>query len=361
MLSLRTVVKLIVMSKNRKRFLICALRFHGDILLTIPIVNCIKRVYPESAIDLLVYKGTGTIVENDSRIQNIFEAHQSSEISLFKRLFKEFNLIRRLRKNNYDFGLFLTTQWRVALLSRCIKVNKTAAVDDKKRRKSFWINSFSKIFPEAGNRHIIERNLSALETLGIKTVHGDSELRIDIPEESKAWVNGFIKDQSIKDNYCVLHPVSRRNVKQWKQESFAFLADHYSNLGMKVVMTSGPNSEEKEYLQSINNLSNSEIIDLGGKTTLFDLAALIEGAKFFVGLDSVASHIAAAVNTPGVTLFGPTRSENWRPWSEKIGVISRKGDEQLCSIHGHLKGKSKNCLCYITPEMVIQSLDKVVN
>ena len=108
-------------------------------------------------------------------------------------------------------------------------------------------------------------------------------------------------------------------------------------------------------------VGSDTVIDLGGKTTLFDLAALIEGAKFFVGLDSVASHIAAAVNTPGVTLFGPSKSENWRPWSEKIGVISRKGDEQLCSIHGHLKGKSKNCLCYITPEMVIQSLDKVVN
>jgi len=349
------------MDKNRKRFLICVLRFHGDTLLTVPIINCIKRVYPESAIDLLVYRGSGAILENDSRIENIFEAHQSSEISLVNRLFKEFNLIRRLRKNNYDFGLFLTTQWRVALLSRCIKVNKTAAVDDKKRRKPFWINSFSKIFPEAANRHIIERNLGALETLGIKTANGDSELTIDIPEESKDWVNAFIKDQSIKDNYCVFHPVSRRNVKQWKQESFAFLADHYSNLGTKVVMTSGPNNKEKEYLQSINKLSNSEITDLGGKTTLYDLAALIEGAKFFVGLDSVASHIAAAVNTPGVTLFGPTRPENWRPWSEKIDVISRKGDEQLCPVHGHLEGKSRNCLCYITPEMVIQSLDKVAN
>ena len=361
MLSLETVVKLIVMDKNRKRFLICVLRFHGDTLLTVPIINCIKRVYPESAIDLLVYRGSGAILENDSRIENIFEAHQSSEISLVNRLFKEFNLIRRLRKNNYDFGLFLTTQWRVALLSRCIKVNKTAAVDDKKRRKPFWINSFSKIFPEAANRHIIERNLGALETLGIKTANGDSELTIDIPEESKDWVNAFIKDQSIKDNYCVFHPVSRRNVKQWKQESFAFLADHYSNLGTKVVMTSGPNNKEKEYLQSINKLSNSEITDLGGKTTLYDLAALIEGAKFFVGLDSVASHIAAAVNTPGVTLFGPARPENWRPWSEKIDVISRKGDEQLCPVHGHLEGKSRNCLCYITPEMVIQSLDKEAN
>jgi len=87
MLSLRTVVKLIVMGKNRKRFLISALRFHGDILLTTPIINCIKRVYPESVIDFLVYKGTGVIVENDSRIQNIFEAHQSSEVSLFNRVF----------------------------------------------------------------------------------------------------------------------------------------------------------------------------------------------------------------------------------------------------------------------------------
>ena len=107
--------------------------------------------------------------------------------------------------------------------------------------------------------------------------------------------------------------------------------------------------------------SKNEPINLGGKTSLQELAALIREAKFFLGLDSIASHLAAAVGAYGVSLFGPSNSFNWRPWSEKISIISRDGSEEFCQKHGHLRGKYKNCLCYISPERVIQEIDKIIS
>ena len=68
-----------------------------------------------------------------------------------------------------------------------------------------------------------------------------------------------------------------------------------------------------------------------GKTTLIYLAALISKASLFIGVDSVASHIAAAVDTPSITLFGPSNVSNWRPWSDKAIVISRTNNEEICN------------------------------
>ena len=67
----------------------------------------------------------------------------------------------------------------------------------------------------------------------------------------------------------------------------------------------------------------NKVLNLAGKTSLLGLAALIKGAKFFIGLDSVASHIAASVNKESITLFGPSNPINWKPWSDKAKIIVR--------------------------------------
>ena len=124
-----------VMGEKKKRFLIAILRFHGDVLLTTPMISEIKRIYPDSILDLLVYKGTGILLEADERIDQILEAEPSSGLNLLKRLTKEIRLLRQLRKTKYDYGLFLTTQWRMALMGRSLRKAKTTAVDDAKRKK----------------------------------------------------------------------------------------------------------------------------------------------------------------------------------------------------------------------------------
>ena len=342
------------------RFLITVLRFHGDVLLTSPLINEIKRINPESVIDLLVYKGTGVLFEGDERINNILEVEPSSSASLTKRLIHEIQLLRKLRKAKYDYGLFLTTQWRLALIGRFLTKIKTAGVDDLKRRKPFWIKSFSTIFPHVGNGHIIERNLSALKALGFQVNQETPKLSLKIPPEEVDSGKKIRSKNLIVGDYCLLHPVSRRSSKQWTKEGFAKIVDHYSNQGISVVITSGPEDIETNYINDIANLTKSNFVNLGGRTTLFELAALIRDAKFFIGLDSVASHLAAAVGTPGVTLFGPSNPNNWRPWSNDIAVICRDGTEETCQKHGHLEGKYKNCLCYISAERVINKVDKII-
>ena len=72
------------------------------------------------------------------------------------------------------------------------------------------------------------------------------------------------------------------------------------------------------------------------------------------------SHISAAMNTPSVTLFGPSVSRNWKPWSERSIIIERTGKEEKCSKHYPLGGKFERCLCYIHATKVIESVDKAL-
>ena len=344
------------MVEKTQRFLLAVLRFHGDVLLTTPMISEIKKNYPESIIDLLVYKGTGSILESDHRVNNIIEAEPSSSSNVLIRIFKEIQLLRKLNRADYDFGVFLTTQWRMALMSRCLGGAKTAGVDDIKRRKSFWVKSFTFIFPEVGEGHIVERNLSALSILGLSSLKKDVGLSLVIPQEA----NEINKKYAIGTNYCLFHPASRRETKLWKKEALAKLIDHYANQGLQVVLTSGPDQMEIQYLKDIEELTKTKVINLGGKTSLIELAALIKESRFFIGLDSVASHIGAAVEANGVALFGPSNPVNWRPWSNKVSIIVR-GQEEFCQTHGHMEGKYKKCLCYISTERVIGEVDRLIN
>ena len=155
------------------KYLIVILRFHGDVLLTKPMIDNIKLNDSNSDIDLLVYKGTGSILAHEKSVSEIIEIDSSSKDNIFSRILKEVNLWRKINSKDYDYAFFLTTQWRVVPISWAAGKAKKAAVDDKKRRKALWTKSFSAIFPEAQENHIVQRNLTALESLGLKIFKDD--------------------------------------------------------------------------------------------------------------------------------------------------------------------------------------------
>ena len=343
-----------------KKFLITVLRFHGDVLLITPMLQAIKRQFPDAKVDLLVYKDTASIVEFEPRINKIIEIQPSQKINFLFQIKNEIFLWKRLRGYEYDFALFFTTQWRLALIGRVLKKTLTAAVRDKKRENLFWRKSFSRLFPEAGSNHIIERNLMALKTLGLEVLDEDKEIYISIPNKTIVSSSRLLETHGVHKKYCVIHPCSRRSYKLWTKEGFVSLIAYLQLKNVQVILTSGSDEKEIKYLHDIEEMSLGKVVNLGGKTNMLESAEIIKGASIFVGLDSVASHIAAAVNTPSVVLFGPSNHVNWKPWSDKSEIISRSSHEDYCNIHGDKEGKLGLCLCYIMPDRVIKLVDKIL-
>ncbi len=308
------------------KYLIVILRFHGDVLLTKPMIDNIKLNDPHSDIDLLVYKGTGSILEHEKSISDIIEIDSGSKDNIFFRFFKEISLWRKLNSRDYDYAFFLTTQWRVVPISWALGRAKKAAVDDKKRRKALWTKSFSVIFPEAKENHIVQRNLQSLQSLGLKIFNDDlilDPIYLDAKYKDLSLTYSFLKENS----YCLIHPTSRRDKKLWNKEKFSQLINLLLEKEISLVITSGPDPNEMDYVEEILTkveFSDYQVLNLAGKTSLQDLAALIKYSQFFIGLDSVASHIAASVDTKSITLFGLSNPVNWKPWSDKARIIAKE-------------------------------------
>jgi len=347
------------MTTKVKKILIVILRFHGDVLLTKPMIDDLKISYPDSLLDLVVFKGTASLLLDDQFINKVIEIEPSKNLSIWNKIRTEFLLLQKLKRSKYDFGFFLTTQWRLGLMSIFMTKAQTTAVSDSKRKSFLWVGCFSKIFPEAGSNHIITRNLGALESLGIG-ISNKPILNLCISKKTRTNAIRFLESRGILGKFCVIHPISRREVKLWRKEYLIELIDSLEAKGYKVLLSSGPDSEEINYVNYLEENTSSTPINIGGQTSLLELAAIINKADIFIGLDSVASHIAAAVDTPSITLFGPTSSVNWRPWSDKAKVISRKGSEKYCELHGAKEGKFKECLCYITPQRVVKEVERFI-
>jgi len=101
-------------------------------------------------------------------------------------------------------------------------------------------------------------------------------------------------------------------------------------------------------------------VDLSGRLTLKQLAALTAQAKCFVGVDSVPMHIAAAMQTPVVTLFGPSGDLEWGPWMVKSRVLTTNHSCRPCGLDGCGQGKISECLTEIAVNDVLKAVAEFI-
>ena len=138
--------------------------------------------------------------------------------------------------------------------------------------------------------------------------------------------------------------------------------DHLHERGLKVVITGAPVDSERAINQHIIDRCKTPPIDLTGQLTLKDMAALSQRAKLFVGVDSAPMHIAAAVNTPTVALFGPSADTEWGPYGHGHQIIASDAHPcRPCRIDGCGGGKVSDCLTSLPASRVIAAIDRALD
>lgn len=130
---------------------------------------------------------------------------------------------------------------------------------------------------------------------------------------------------------------------------------------MKVILTTSPEEKELKKIKSILSLCKSRPLSLAGLLTLKQLAVLSQKCKLFMGIDSAPMHIAAAVGTPVIALFGPTGEFNWGPWGNGHTIIKKDWKCRPCGMDGCNRTKRSLCLEAITPEEVKRAIDLKLN
>jgi len=332
-----------------RRILIVKLRHLGDVLLTGPVFTVLKRAIPHADIDAYIYRESLPMLEGHPAIKEfVLYDREWKKLNLFARLKHEAEMLWRIRKNNYDLIINLTEGDRGAWAARISRAAVKVGVD---RRKVY--THVVKNGPQP--RHNVEKQLDALRRIGIRPASDEKKLFLTVSRN--------VQETAIRkipwEEFILIHPASRWRFKCWPVRNFAALSQKLIDLGHHLVFTSGPEENERLFVEEIvRSLPHQSICNLAGKISLQELAALISRCHAMVCVDSVPFHMASAVMAPVVALFGPTSEINWGPWMNPFArVVVSKMSCRPCYLDGCGGSKICECLDAISVESVLSELE----
>lgn len=331
------------------RILIVKLRFHGDMLLTTPLISTLKASYPAAKIDVLLYQDTSPILSRHPDIHQLYGLKRKTATTMEK--IKDFLTVRNtLKKNKYDLIVNLADQWPVALLIKSLGCPYSLSIKRGGARQSLWESCFTQCITPQGE-HIVEQNLSMLTALGLPDAALHKALSLHYSAEDAERV--FNAVPALREQpYVVIQPTARQIFKCWDNDKFADTIDHLKERGLEVILTCGPSADDLAVVNDIHaQCQHKPVMSLAGKTHFLELAALIDKAALYIGVDSAPMHMAAALNTPTVCLFGPTDHHLWRPWSKNNAVIWA-GNYQPMPQRQHIDRACKYLSCIPTQDVI---------
>ncbi|CNB81164.1 putative lipopolysaccharide core biosynthesis protein [Yersinia frederiksenii] len=307
--------------ENVQRILVIKLRHFGDVLLTTPLLNTLKANYPQAKIDVLLYGGTQDMLRENNTVNHAFIVDRGlKHAGLKAQISGEKALFNALKEHHYDLILNLSDQWRAAAYCRLLKPGFSIGFHYPKRDTWLWRYCHSTLvdIPNAGERHTVLNNLDILEPLQLTDINTDVTMSYSAQdvERVKLLCQQYGMGDDPIHNYIVIQPSARWKFKTWASESFSQLINHLTEQSETVLLTGGKDQAELDYIAEIiaGCTQTEKVINLSGQLALPELAVLIDNAKLFVGVDSVAMHMAAALQTPSVVLFGPSNLNQWHPW-----------------------------------------------
>lgn len=346
-----------------RRALIIKLRHHGDVLLASPVLGALATAAPGCEIDALVFADTAPMLEGHPALARLHTIGRDwKKLGLFAQLASEWALLQSLRARRYDLVIHLTDHPRGAWLTRLL-APRWAVAPARPGKARWWKKSFTHLYRSVsgGRRHTVETHLDALRRLGIQPTQEEKRLAMVPGAAAEARIDAILAEQGLaRGGFVQLHPASRWFFKCWPVERNAGLLRELVARGERIVITAAPDPREHRMVEEIIAAAGVPVVSLAGEFNLRELAALTARAKLFVGVDSAPMHIAAAVGTPCVALFGPSGDREWGPWMVRSEILTSEHDCRPCGQDGCGGGKISECLTRIEVAQVLAAIDRVL-
>lgn len=337
------------------RVLVIKLRHHGDVLLTSPVFSVLRHHAPHLKIDALVYRDTAEMLSLHPAIEEVLTIDKNwKNIGLIGQSKAELALLSRLRAKHYDLVIHLSPHPRGAWIRRLTGARYGVA-PARKQPSGWWDGSFTHQFNWApGNtRHTVETHLDALRCLGITPQPEETRLVLEPGAAAQQHVaNLLAQHQLAAKGFIHIHPTSRWLFKCWPEAKVTALIQQLQAEGHAIVVTAAPDARELAMRDRILAGLTQPVVDLSGQLSLKQLAALTAQARLFIGVDSAPMHIAAAMQTPTVALFGPSGEIEWGPWQVANRVVTMDLACRPCGQDGCGGSKISDCLVNLPLETV---------
>jgi heptosyltransferase-3 len=335
-----------------KRILVIKLKQPGDVLVSTPVIAALKEAWPECRLTYLVPKGTEDMVSGHPGLEGLLVVDRRG--ATWRQVWR---FIRGLRRQRFDLVLELSGGDRGAIYT--VLTGARERLGFAHPRQPFWQRRgcFSRLLPRPPvSMHMVDQNLAAVRALGIEPMQ--PRLQFFWDEQVEQRVRHLLSSLGLaKKPFAVMHPGAGWRFKCWTPEGYARVIEALEQeWGLPVLLTGTRAAAEQELLAEIHRQCQAAPIDLAGRLSLKELGALIAKARLFFGMDSAPMHLAAAVNTPAVALFGPSGVFNWGPWGEGHLVIKRDWDCLPCGKDGCQGSKVSRCLTDIEPGEVLAAM-----
>ena len=322
------------------KILIINLAFIGDVILSTPVARALRETYPRAVIDMLVVPVSADIAELNPYINTVRVYDKKGR---HRNCLHALRLVRELRNLRYDMTVCTNFALRGAVLAWLIGAPYRIGYDAQ-HAACFLTHAASArrtiILHEADNY------LDVLRPLGIST--DDTSLKLLVRQQDRDIVRS-IRGQMIDKPLILICPAGSYRRKSWTQEGYIRLIRELAAVA-DIGLIGG--KAEKEYLEEINQSAGNLARVYGGVFDLKQLAALMAEADLLISVDTAPLHIAQAVGTPVLALFGPTDPVTWGPRGERDFVFYHQADCSPC--WGKSKDCDHRCMASIKPDDVVR-------
>lgn len=335
--------------------LIVKLSAIGDVVHTLPSLSALRRAFPSAHITWVVEEGAADLLRGHPDCDRVLVSFRKRWInSLLRGRHKRETMgevrsfLATLRDRRYDIAIDFHGLFKSAVIIGLSRSDRKLGYRSMQELSRLFYNE---TIPEDMEKHAVLRYLDFVEHLGVALPEPRFAMAPGDHEQDR--IAGLLRRHGIADgdSFVVLSPVALWETKLWDNDRFARLSDRIiQELKIPVVFTGAPGDA---HIDQIRAAMNAESINLKGKTSLRELACLYRRAALVVTTDSGPMHIAAAVGTPTVALFGPTDPARTGPFGAGHLVIRSNVPCSPCFLK-HCAGRE--CMMEITVEDVFEAV-----
>lgn len=335
-----------------KRVLVVRLRSIGDTVLATPSLAALKRFLPHAEVDILLEDWVAPLLSGSQLVDNVITIERGSVAARAR-------VAASLRARHYDVVYNLHGGTTATLLTRA--TGATHRVGYEAYQYS-WLHNHrspsSSFLWKREQTHSVEQQLALLGWTGVP-VSDRPPTHLEVIATADAKIAERLRARGVEaEPFVVIHPAAAYATKQWAASNFARVADTLAQQNLNIVAISAP--LEVAVVEAVRQDSTAQILPLTN-LSLPEVTALLARARLFVGNDSGIAHMAAAVETPAVVVFGSSNTAHWQPWARAPAeFVFEEMDCQPC--HGYFceKFEQPECIKRVPVDRVLAAVERVL-
>lgn len=328
----------------------------GDVILTAPVLEHIKKTVPDCFLGFMVRPETAGAVRYDP---NVDELIIYDKLGKQKGFWSSVWFSRTLRRFRFDTALVMHPTNRAHLLVFLAGIPNRIGYN---RKFQGVLTKKVEHFKQCGSKHEIDYNFEMLSKAGFDVKDHPARPRVYTSEREERTIDSILEKEGVADGFFVFHPGASCPSKRWPAKHFRALAGIFNKLYKRDIVIVGQDVFSEQTAEILKRSFPESVKDLTYRLSVEELAEILKRCALFVSNDSGPVHLASAAGVPVISIFGrkdPGLSpDRWRPVGSKSRYIHEDAGCTKCKAHECEKGFL--CLNKVSAEKVADIASQLI-